>query len=83
MEWTQRLALFWLAQTSLVYLWACVVAGKPIGPVEYIRFQNHVIQYRPQRAAARGLPVAVAGALYVPRGAKISPTSARLRRSKS
>lgn len=65
-KWTQRFALFLLLQTSLVYLWACVIAGKPIGPVEYIRFQYHVIQYRPQRAAARALPLAVAGASLLP-----------------
>jgi hypothetical protein len=51
-KWTQRLALFLLLQTSLLYLWGCIIAGKPIGPVEYVRFQYHVIQYRPLRSAA-------------------------------
>ena len=62
-KWTQRLALFWLLQTSLVYLWACIIAGKPIGPfVEYVHFLNHVIQYRPLRAAAAFSGVALAAA---------------------
>jgi hypothetical protein len=51
-KWTQRVALFWLLQTSLMYLWGCVIAGKPIGPVEYVRFQNHTIQYRPLPSGA-------------------------------
>jgi hypothetical protein len=60
-KWTQRLALFWLLQTSLMYLWACIIAGKPIGPVEYVRFINITIQYRPLRAAASPVSASVAG----------------------
>lgn len=65
-KWTQRLALFWLLQTSLLYLAGCFVAGKPISPLEYVRFQYHVIQWRPQRAAARALPVTVEAASLLP-----------------
>lgn len=72
-KWTQRFALFWLLQTSLTYLWACVVAGKPIGPVEYIRFQYHVIQYRPLRAAAGISGTALASALPVVPGSTQKP----------
>ncbi len=64
-KWTQRIALYWLAQSSLLYLWACIVAGRPITPVEMVRFCNHMIQWRTQRAAA-ALPLAVAGASFVP-----------------
>jgi hypothetical protein len=65
-KWTQRIAVFYLLQSSLLYLCGCVIAGKPISPVEFIRFQNHLIQYRPQRAAARSLPLAAEGASFVP-----------------
>ncbi len=37
---------FWLVQTLLVYLWACMVAGKPIGPKDYVRFGYHMIQWQ-------------------------------------
>jgi len=47
--WFTRAAQFWLAQTLLVYLWACVVASKPIGPLDYVRFLYHVIQWQPGR----------------------------------
>jgi hypothetical protein len=45
--WFTRAAQFWLVQTVLLYLWACVVAGKPIGPKDYVRFSYHVIQWQP------------------------------------
>ena len=44
--WFTRAAQFWLVQTLLVYLWACVVASKPIGPKDYVRFTYHVIQWQ-------------------------------------
>jgi hypothetical protein len=44
--WFTRAAQFWLVQTLLVYLWACVVASKPIGAKDFIRFSYHVIQWR-------------------------------------
>jgi len=71
--WTQRVALFLLLQTSLIYLWACVVAGKPIGPVEYIRFQYHVIQWRPLRAA-RAVPAPALASVVAPARASVSPS---------
>jgi hypothetical protein len=48
--WFTRAAQFWLVQTVLVYMWACVVAGKPIGPKDYVRFSYHVIQWHPVQA---------------------------------
>jgi hypothetical protein len=45
--WVNRAAQFWLAQTVLFYLWACIVANRPIGPKDYVRFSYHVIQWRP------------------------------------
>jgi hypothetical protein len=74
-KWTQRIAVFYLLQSSLLYLCGCVIAGKPISPVESIRFQNHVIQYRPQRSAARALPVAAEGASFVPPALTRKPAS--------
>jgi hypothetical protein len=47
--WFTRAAQFWLVQTLLVYLWACVVASKPIGPKDYVRFSYHMIQWNPGR----------------------------------
>jgi hypothetical protein len=48
--WFTRAAQFWLVQTMLVYLWACIVAGKPIGPKDYVRFGYHVVQWHPGQA---------------------------------
>lgn len=45
--WFNRAAQFWLLQTMLVYVWACVVAGAPVSPTDYVRFSYHVIQWRP------------------------------------
>jgi hypothetical protein len=45
--WFTRAAQFWMMQTVLVYLWACIVARKPIGPKDYVRFSYHVIQWQP------------------------------------
>jgi hypothetical protein len=45
--WFNRAAHFWLVQTLIVYLWACMVAEKPISPKDYVRFNYHVIQWRP------------------------------------
>jgi hypothetical protein len=45
--WFTRAAQFWLIQAVLVYLWACIVASKPIGPKDYVRFSYHVIQWQP------------------------------------
>ena len=42
-----RAAHFWLVQTLIFYMWACVIAEKPIGPTNFIRFSYHVIQWRP------------------------------------
>lgn len=33
------------------YLVACVVASKPIGPKDYVRFTYHVIQWAPGHAS--------------------------------
>ena len=60
-KWTQRVALFWLLQSSLAYFSGCVVAGRPIGPVEYVRFQYHVIQWRPQPGATAPVAASVRG----------------------
>jgi hypothetical protein len=45
--WFNRAAQFWLMQTILIYLWASVVANRPISPQDYVRFSYHVIQWRP------------------------------------
>jgi hypothetical protein len=50
--WFTRAAQFWLVQTLLVYLWACVVASKPVGPKDYVRFSYHVIQWQPGATTA-------------------------------
>ncbi len=50
--WFTRAAQFWLAQTLIVYLWACVVASRPIGPKDYVKFNYHVIQWNPRGSAA-------------------------------
>jgi len=71
-KWTQRFALFWLLQTSLVYLWACVVAGRPISPLEYVRFQYHVIQWRPARASAAGVSDGAARGSISPSAASVA-----------
>jgi hypothetical protein len=44
--WFTRAAQFWLAQTLIFYFGACVVAGQPIGPKDYVRFGYHVIQWK-------------------------------------
>lgn len=51
-----RAAQFWLLQTVLTYVWACVVAGAPVGPVDYVRFTYHVIQWRPGHTITAALP---------------------------
>jgi hypothetical protein len=51
--WFTRAAQFYLVQTVLVYLWACVVASKPIGPKDYVRFSYHVIQWHPGQTVER------------------------------
>ena len=48
--WLNRAAQFWLLQTVLVYLWACMVANRPISPKDYVRFTYHVIQWHPGQA---------------------------------
>ncbi len=40
------------------YLVACVVAGKPLGPKDYVGFTYHIVQWLPDR------PVATAPAAY-------------------
>ena len=52
--WFTRAAQFWLVQTVLIYLWARIVASKPIGPKDYVRFSYHVIQWQPGRTATTG-----------------------------
>ena len=37
---------------AIFYLAACVVAGKPIGPKDYVRFTYHVIQWAPNQRSA-------------------------------
>ena len=59
--WFTRAAQFWLAQTLIIYLWACVVANKPIGPKDYVKFNYHVIQWNPRGAAA---PARVEASIY-------------------
>jgi hypothetical protein len=49
--WFTRAAQFWLVQTVLVYLWACIVASKPIGPKAFVQFSYHVIQWVPGRTS--------------------------------
>jgi hypothetical protein len=46
-KWTQRIAVFVLLQLSLGYLWGSVVAGRPIGPVEYVRFGYYTTIWTP------------------------------------
>ena len=48
--WFTRAAQFWLIQTVLAYLCACAIARRPIGPVDYVRFSYHVIQWHPGQA---------------------------------
>ncbi len=48
--WFARAAQFWLIQTVLIYLCACAIARRPIGPTDYVRFSYHVIQWRPGQA---------------------------------
>ena len=40
----------WLVQTLIVYVCACMVASRPIGPKDYVRFSYHVIQWHPGQA---------------------------------
>jgi hypothetical protein len=47
--WFTRAAQFWLAQTLLIFLWACIVAGGPVGPKNFVRFNYWVIQWQPAR----------------------------------
>ena len=42
-RWSQLLLFLQL----VFYLVACVVAGKPIGPKDYVRFTYHVVQWTP------------------------------------
>jgi hypothetical protein len=35
----------------IFYLVACVVASKPVGPKDYVRFAYHVIQWAPGRTS--------------------------------
>jgi hypothetical protein len=53
----ERAAHFFLVVTVLIYLWACVVAGRPIGPKDYVRFNYHVIQWQPGQAAVQAASV--------------------------
>jgi hypothetical protein len=39
--WFTKAGQFWLLQTMLIYLWACLAAGKPIGPKDFIKFIYH------------------------------------------
>jgi hypothetical protein len=50
--WFTRAAQFWMTATLLIYFWACIVASKPIGPKDYVRFNYHVIQWSPRSAPA-------------------------------
>jgi hypothetical protein len=50
--WFNRAAQFWLLQTVLFYVWACMVAGAPVGPKDYVRFTYHVIQWHPGQASS-------------------------------
>jgi hypothetical protein len=50
--WFTRAAQFWMLQTLILYLWACVVASRPIGPKDYIRFTYYSIQWQAQHTAA-------------------------------
>jgi hypothetical protein len=59
--WFTRAAQFWLAQTLIIYLWACVVASKPIGPKDYVKFNYHVIQWNPRGNAP---PAHVEASIY-------------------
>ena len=56
--WFTRAAQFWLVQTVLIYLLACIVASKPIGPKDYVRFSYHVIQWHPGQTGATGASTA-------------------------
>jgi hypothetical protein len=51
-HWYMRVSAFWMLQTVMAYLWACMVAGKPVGPVETVHFVNHTTIWRPLRAAS-------------------------------
>jgi hypothetical protein len=54
--WFTRAAQFWLVQTLLLYLCACIVAGKPVGPKEYVGFTYHVMQWQPGRTPFNAYP---------------------------
>jgi hypothetical protein len=45
--WFTRAAQFWLIQTVLFYLAACMIAARPIGPTDYVRFTYYMIQWQP------------------------------------
>jgi hypothetical protein len=55
--WLNRAAQFWLAQTVLVYLWACIVANRPVGPKDYVRFSYYVVQWHPGQSLEPSLKV--------------------------
>jgi hypothetical protein len=38
----------------IFYLVACVVGGKPLSPVDYVRFTYHVVQWSPGHNVAAG-----------------------------
>ena len=59
-RWYLRVAAFWLLQTVMAYLWACAVAGKPVGPIETVHFVNHTTIWRPARAASPAKAASVA-----------------------
>jgi hypothetical protein len=51
--WFTRAGQFWLAQTLIIYLWACFVASKPIGPVAYVKSHYYYVTlWNPRNAPA-------------------------------
>jgi hypothetical protein len=44
--WYGRIAAFWLLQSLLMYLAACMVAHKAVGITAYVSFLYHCCQWR-------------------------------------
>jgi hypothetical protein len=47
-----RVAEFVVFLQIVFYLWACAVAGKPLGPTDYVSFTYHCVEWKPGHVAA-------------------------------
>jgi hypothetical protein len=74
-RWYLRVSAFWMLQTVMAYLWACMVAGKPVGPIETVHFVNHTTIWRPVRASAAVKGASMAA--LVPRVAPLAEARAK------